>query len=82
MNPKEYNRYMEFIFLVGCQNYTVDRADLFKIYNLVLGREAILTNLHSSLEKQRERERVIERQREDQYDARRLCYLRHGNSVT
>jgi hypothetical protein len=37
--------------------HLINRTDLFKISNLVLGGEAIVTNLYSSLEKQSERER-------------------------
>jgi hypothetical protein len=39
----------------------VDRTDLFKVSNLVLGGEAIVMDLYSSLEGQRERERERER---------------------
>jgi hypothetical protein len=39
-----------------CQNYKlVNWTDLFKISNLVLGGNAPLTDLYSSLEEQRER---------------------------
>jgi hypothetical protein len=49
---------MEFNFLLGVKViYLIDRKDLFKISNLVLGREEIVTDLYSSLEEQRERER-------------------------
>jgi hypothetical protein len=34
----------------------MDRTDLFKISNLVLGGEATVTDLYSSLEEQRERD--------------------------
>jgi hypothetical protein len=44
--------------------HLIDRTDLFKISNLVLGGEGIVTDLYSSLEGgERESERVIERDR-------------------
>jgi hypothetical protein len=46
---------MEFNFLLGVM---IDRADLFKISNLVLVGEVIVTDLYSSLEGYR----VIERE--------------------
>jgi hypothetical protein len=48
---------MEFNFLLGVKViYLIDRTDLFKISNLVLGGETIVMGLHSSLERERERE--------------------------
>jgi hypothetical protein len=42
---------MEFHFLLGVKViYLIDRTDLFKISNLGLGGEAIVTDLYSSLE--------------------------------
>jgi len=37
--------------------YLIERTDLFKISNLVLGGKEIVTSLYSSLEGQRQRER-------------------------
>jgi hypothetical protein len=52
---------MEFNFLLVAKIiHLVDRTDLFKISNVVLGGEGIVTDLYSSLEGQRER--VIERE--------------------
>jgi hypothetical protein len=49
--PSLYNRYMEFKFLLGVKIvHLIDRTDLFKISNLDLGEEAIVTVLYSSLE--------------------------------
>jgi hypothetical protein len=59
---------MEFNFLLGViVIHLIDRTDLFKISNLVLGGEAIVTDLYSSLEGQRawENDRWIETERED-----------------
>jgi hypothetical protein len=43
------------IFLLGVKViHLIDRTDLFKISNLILGREAIVMDLYSSLEGQRE----------------------------
>jgi hypothetical protein len=44
--------------------YLIDRTDLFNINSSIKGGEAIVTDLYSSLERERERERE---------DARRLC---------
>jgi hypothetical protein len=56
---------MELEFLLGVKIiHLLDRTGLFKISNLVLGREGIVTDMYSSLERHRERERVIERGRE------------------
>jgi hypothetical protein len=42
---------MEFDLLLGVKIiHLIDRTDLFKISNLVLGGEAIVTDLYSSLE--------------------------------
>jgi hypothetical protein len=49
---------MEFNFLLGVRViYLIDRMDLLKISNLVLDVEAIVTDLHSSLEVQSESDR-------------------------
>jgi hypothetical protein len=57
------------IFVLGVKIvHLIDRTDLFTFSNWVLGGEAIVTDLYSSLEEQREwernRERVWYRQRE------------------
>jgi hypothetical protein len=44
-----------YIVFISCQViHLIDMTDLFKISNLFLGGEAIVTNLCSSLERQRE----------------------------
>jgi hypothetical protein len=64
---KGYNQYMEFNFLLCVKiMHLIDRTDLFKISNLVLGGEATVTDLYSSLEGHRERESDREIEREDQ----------------
>jgi hypothetical protein len=66
---------MEFNFLLDVEViYLIDRRDLFKISNLVSGGGMIVTDLHSSLEGERERgiERMREIEIEDQLDTRRL----------
>jgi hypothetical protein len=46
-----YNGYMEFKFLLGVKvMYLIDKTDLFIISNLVLGGQAIVKDLYSSLE--------------------------------
>jgi hypothetical protein len=46
------------IFLLGVKIiHLVDRTDLFKISDLVLGGEAIVTDFYSSLKEQRGRKR-------------------------
>jgi hypothetical protein len=50
-----YNRYLEFNVLLGVKIiHLIDRTNLFKISNLVLGGQAIVTDLCSSLEGERE----------------------------
>jgi hypothetical protein len=45
---------MEFNFLFGVKIiHLIDRRNLLKISNLVLGGEAIVTDLYSSLEEER-----------------------------
>jgi hypothetical protein len=45
------NRYMEFKFVLGVKViWLIDRTELFKINNVVLGGETAITYLHSSLE--------------------------------
>jgi hypothetical protein len=51
MKEKRYSRYMGFNCLLGVKIiYFINRTDLFKISNLVVGGEAIVTDLYSSLE--------------------------------
>jgi hypothetical protein len=38
------------LIFIRCQNYTLDRTDLYKISNVVLGVETIVADLYSSLE--------------------------------
>jgi hypothetical protein len=44
--------------------YLIDGTDMFRVGGLVLGGETVVMNLHSSLEVQRERGRMIERNRD------------------
>jgi hypothetical protein len=57
-------RYREFNVLLGVKViHLIDRADLFKLSNLVLGGEVIVTDMYSSLEGERESEKVRDRER-------------------
>jgi hypothetical protein len=67
--------------------YLIDRADLFKICDLVSGVKAIVTSLHSSLEGYRERERERRREGERERETSRTragvyTSCDTGNNVT
>jgi hypothetical protein len=54
---RRYNWYMEFNLSLSVKIlHLIDRRDLFKISNLVLGGKVIVTDLYSSLKRQRMRE--------------------------
>lgn len=53
---------MVFSCFIRCQNYTLDRTDLFKTSHVVSDGRAFVTNLYSSLDKHRKRKGVMERE--------------------